>query len=153
VPRCSLQENNDTRQALCEQLATFDSSLGDFEKLKERYRYEPNSHIYSFVYLGWKKLDKYYGLSDVTFAYRMAIFLHPHLTMAWFERHWGCRPAWIDAVKDAIDGTYQLAKARWPLDAQKAVCLWPAKPTVKGSEFDEYNILPQEVDSMDDLQL
>ena len=149
-----LQEDNDMRHALWEQLATFDSLLGEFEKLKERYRYEPSSHIKSCVNLGWKKLDKYYGLSDITFAYRMAIFLHPHLKMAWFERHWGCKPAWIDAAKDAIDNAYQLAKARWPLDSQKAVCLRPAEPTLKSeSEFDEYNTLSQEVDSMDDLQL
>jgi hypothetical protein len=84
----------------------------------------------------------------------MAIFLHPHLEMAWFERHWGCKPAWIDAAKDAIDNAYLLAKVRWPLYAQKAVYLSPAEPTIKsGSRFDEYNTLPQEVDSMDDLQL
>lgn len=84
-----LQEDIDMRHALWEQLATFDSLLGEFEKLKERYRYEPSSHIKSCVNLGWKKLDQYYGLSDITFAYRTAIFLHLYLKMAWFERHWG----------------------------------------------------------------
>jgi hypothetical protein len=53
-----LQEDNDTKHALWEQLATFDSLLGEFEKLKERYRYEPSSHIELCVNLGWKKLDK-----------------------------------------------------------------------------------------------
>jgi hypothetical protein len=67
------------RHALWEQLATFDSLIGEFEKLKERYRYEPSSHIKSCVNLGWKKLDQYYGLSDITFAYRTAIFLHLYL--------------------------------------------------------------------------
>jgi hypothetical protein len=71
--------------------------------------------------LGWKKLDKYYGLSDDTFVYRIAISPNPHLIIAWFERHWGCRPAWIDAAKDAIGNTYLVAKVRWPLDAQEAV--------------------------------
>jgi hypothetical protein len=149
-----LQEDNDAKHALWEQLATFDSLLGKFKKLKERYRYEPSSHIESCVNLGWKKLDKYYGLSDDIFAYRTAICLHPHLKMAWFERHWGCRPVWIDAARDAIDEAYALAKVRWPLDAQKAVYLSPVESTVKSeSKFDEYNTLPQEVDSLDDLQL
>jgi hypothetical protein len=149
-----LQEDNDTKHALWEQLATFDSLLSEFEQLKERYRFEPKSHIKTCVNLGWKKLDKYYGMSDNTFAYRTAIFLHPHLKMAWFERHWACRPAWIDAAKDAIDEAYALAKTRWPQDAQKAVSLKPVEPTIKSeSRFDEYNTLPQEVDSMDDLQL
>jgi hypothetical protein len=47
-------------------------------------RYEPSSHIK--LDLGKKKLDKNYGLSDKTFASRMAIFLHIHVKMAWFER-------------------------------------------------------------------
>lgn len=142
-----LQEDNDTKHALWEQLATFDGLLGEFEKLKERYSYEPSSHIKSCANLGWKKLDKYYGLSDDTFAYRMARFLYPHLKMAWFERHWGCRPASIDAAKDAIDNAYLLAKARWPLDAQRAIHLSPAEPTIKSkSRFDEYNTLLQGVD-------
>ncbi|KAI7214122.1 hypothetical protein KC343_g1018 [Hortaea werneckii] len=149
-----LQEDNDTKHALWEQLATFDSLLSEFEQLKERYRFEPKSHIKTCVNLGWKKLDKYYGLSDDTFAYRTAIFLHPQLKMAWFERHWACRPAWIDAAKDAIDKAYASAKTRWPLDAQKAVSLKPVEPTIKSeSSFDEYDTLPQEVDSLDDLQL
>jgi hypothetical protein len=97
---------------LWEQLAVFDSLLSEFERLKERYRYEPSSHIKACVNLGWKKLDKYYGLSDKTSAYRMAIFLHPDLKMAWFERHWACRPAWIDAAKEAIDKSYSLAEAQ-----------------------------------------
>jgi hypothetical protein len=149
-----LQEDNDTKHALWEQLAVFDSLLSEFERLKERYRYEPSSHIKACVNLGWKKLDKYYGLSDKTSAYRMAIFLHPHLKMAWFERHWACRPAWIDAAKEAIDNSYSLAKMRWPEDAQKAISLNPVEPMIKSeSSFDEYNTLPQEVDSTDDLQL
>lgn len=81
-------------------------------------------------------------MSDDTFAHRTAIFLHTHLKIAWFERHWGYRPAWIDATKEAIDNAYLLAKTRWPLDAQKAVCLRPAEPAVKSeSRFDEYNTL------------
>jgi hypothetical protein len=47
-------------------------------------RYESGSH--TKLDLGWKKLDMNYGLSDRTFAFRMAIFLHLHVKMAWFER-------------------------------------------------------------------
>lgn len=149
-----MQEDNDSRHTLWEQLAVFDSLLSEFERLKERYRYEPNTHIKACVNLGWKKLDKYYGLSDKTFAYRMAIFLHPHLKMALFEKHWACRPSWIDAAKKAVDKAYSLAKNRWPEDAQKAISLNPVEPIIKSeSIFDEYSTLPQEVDSTDDLQL
>ncbi|KAI7202368.1 hypothetical protein KC316_g1838 [Hortaea werneckii] len=149
-----LREDNDTKHALWEQLATFDSLLREFEQLKEKYRYEPRSHIKSCVNLGWKKLNKYYGLSDEASAYRMPIFLDPHLKTAWFERHWARRPAWIDAAKKAIDSSYSLAKERWPEDAQKAISIKPVEPMIKSeSSFDEYNTLPQEVDSTDDLQL
>jgi hypothetical protein len=82
-----LQADNDAKHALWEQLATFGSLLGEFEQLKERYRYELSSHIKACINFGWKKLDNCYRLSDKTSAYRSAIFLHPHLKMAWFERH------------------------------------------------------------------
>jgi hypothetical protein len=75
------------------QLTTFDSLLGEFEKLKKRYKYKPSSHIKLCISLRWKKIDKYNGLSADTFAYKMAIFLHPYLKMAGFERHRECRPA------------------------------------------------------------
>jgi len=80
-----LQEDNDMRHASWEQLATFDSLLSDFEKPKERCRYEPSSHVKSCINMGWKKLT-------------------------WFERHW--EPAWIDAARNAINNAYLLAKAR-----------------------------------------
>lgn len=84
----------------------------------------------------------------------MAIFLHPHLKLAWFEGNWACRPAWIDAAREAIDNAYSLAKKRWPEDAQKAVSLNSVEPMIKSeSSFDEHNALPQEADSMEDLQL
>ena len=100
----------------------YDSPLDKFKQLKERYGYEPRSHFKPCVNLRWNKLDKYYCLSDDTFENRIAIFLHPHLKMAWFENHWRCRPA-CNAAKDAIDTAYALAKARWPLSAQEAVSL------------------------------
>lgn len=118
------QEDNGTKHAILEQLSIFDSPLDKFKQLKERYGYEPRKHFKSCVNLRWKKLDKYYGLSDDTFAYRMGIILHPHLKMAWFEKLWRCRPA-STAAKDAIDTAYALAKARWPLGAQEAVSLNP----------------------------
>lgn len=118
-----LQAGNNAKHALWEQLATFDNLLGKFERLKERYIYEPSSHIKACISLRWKKLGKYYGMLDKTSAYIMTVFLHLHLMMTWFEMHWGCWPPWIDAAETAIDDAYTAAETKWSSDAQKAILL------------------------------
>jgi hypothetical protein len=56
--------------------------LSTIEGLK---RTLPKNHSRASVNLGWKKLDKYYGLSDVKLAYRLAIFLHSCFKRRWLE--------------------------------------------------------------------
>ncbi|KAM0705434.1 hypothetical protein Q7P35_008224 [Cladosporium inversicolor] len=66
------------------------------------------------VNLGWKKLDKYYALSDATPAYRLAIFLHPCFKRRWFERHWMGKTAWLESADEVMKRAWQYAKRRWP---------------------------------------
>jgi hypothetical protein len=65
-------------------LSTTEWFLAKFEDLKR----EPLSQ-YLVVYknLGWKKLNKYYELSDASPAYRISVFLHLSHKMAWFDRN------------------------------------------------------------------
>nr|OQO30194.1 hypothetical protein B0A51_11590 [Rachicladosporium sp. CCFEE 5018] len=68
---------------------------------RRQHEYAPNTHLKAAIYLGWKKLSKYYQLSDQTPAYRVAIMLHPHYKLDWFQKHWDeHHPAWIDEAKD-----------------------------------------------------
>jgi hypothetical protein len=73
-------------------------------------------------------------IGNVRITYKMAIFLHPDLKIAWPGSR-GIRDrrpaAWIDAAKDVVDNAYPLTKVIWSLYTQKAVHLSPAKPTIK----------------------
>ena len=51
--------------------------LDHFEMSKNRQIHLLLSHFKASVNLGWKKLDKYYSLSDLCPAYRLAVLLKP----------------------------------------------------------------------------
>jgi hypothetical protein len=54
----------------------------------ETRRNQPGSaHFIASLNTGWKKLKKYYELSDVNPAYILAVFLNPHYRQHWFEDH------------------------------------------------------------------
>jgi hypothetical protein len=73
--------------------------LAKFEDLK---RQPPSQYFLACVNLRWKKLNKCYELSDTSLAYRFSMFLHPSHKMAWFERSWGERRDWIEAIEQTI---------------------------------------------------
>lgn len=53
-----------THGALQEWLSSVNMSLTHFKKRKEQLKYEDKSFFKTSVILGWKKLEKYYQLSD-----------------------------------------------------------------------------------------
>lgn len=71
--------------SLFEGLQAMDFLLTKLEELKKRHQYKEDTHIKAAINLGWKKLNKYYELSDLTPAYRAAVALHPHFKLRWFR--------------------------------------------------------------------
>jgi len=52
----------------------------------ETRRNQPGSaHFMACLSTGWKKLKKYYELSDFNPAYIMVVFLNPHFRYLWFK--------------------------------------------------------------------
>jgi hypothetical protein len=49
---------------------------------------------------GWKKIDKYYKLSDKTPANIAAIVLHPGRKWKWIKKHW--KAEWVMPAKEKI---------------------------------------------------
>ncbi|KAM0708529.1 hypothetical protein Q7P35_005181 [Cladosporium inversicolor] len=121
--------------------------LSKFEDLK---RQPLSLYFLACINLGWKKLNKYYELSDASPAYRLSVFLHLSHKMAWFERNWGERRDWIRAVEETICTSWGDCKRRWPNDVQS-----PRLPVGERSheELDEFERFmdPQEDLEMDDL--
>ena len=97
--------------ALWQSLSILDWLLSTIEDLK---RTLPRNHFRACVNLGWKKLDKYYALSDATPAYRLAIFLHPCFKRRWYKRHWMDKASWLESADEVIDRAWQDAKRRRP---------------------------------------
>lgn len=83
------------------------------ERLKAQYSHFPNSYFKAAINLGWKKLDKYYIVSDNTPAYKAAIVVHLSKKMEWFKQKWqDLHPEWIPQVKKAVTALYNEYKQR-----------------------------------------
>jgi len=134
--------------SLWESLTGIDYLMTKLERLREQHCFLPDSHFKACVYLGWKKLDKYYELSDTTAAYRAAIAVHPSKKMRWFELKWGQQhPKWIPIAKQAITKLYNEYKQRHVDEA-----IQPVAPEQSQTEFEQYNDLEDDYDSSDDLE-
>ena len=117
------------------------------EELKEQHYHLQDSHFKASIHLGWKKLDKYYNLSDETAAYRAAIVVHPAKKMRWFKAKWSkTHPQWIVAAKKAVYSFYNEYKRRHADEALTA-----GKPSKDLTEFERYNRLEDDYDDTDDL--
>ena len=118
------------------------------EALKLKHKHLPNTHFKAAINLGWKKLDKYYNLSDTTPAYRAAIIVHPAKKMAWFEAKWKEQhPQWVEDAKKAIYSLYDEYKQRHADEA-----LLTNQPSKELSEFELYNRIEDEHSLTDDLE-
>jgi len=72
--------------ALHTYLTTIEHLLEHLEASKNKQTYLPASYLKASVNLGWKKLNKYYNLSDSTLAYRLAVLLNLAFKMRWFDK-------------------------------------------------------------------
>ena len=134
--------------SLWESLTAIDFLMSRLEELKEHHTFLPASHFKASVNLGWKKLDKYYRLSDNSPAYRAAIVVHPAKKMRWFEAKWNKHhPEWIAAARDDITALYNEYKTR---HADEAIT--STVPPMELSEFDKYNLLEDDFNYDDDLE-
>jgi len=134
--------------SLYESLTGIDYLMSKLEELKEQHIHLPSSHFKASINLGWKKLDKYYELSDLTPAYRAAIVVHPVFKMKWFESKWSkTHPVWITNARKAVTLLYNEYKQRHADDA-----LAPVAPPKELSEFERYNLLDNDYDTDDDLE-
>jgi hypothetical protein len=133
---------------LWQSLTAIDYLMAKLEGLKAKHTYLPNSHFKAAINLGWKKLDKYYNLSDNTPAYRAAIVIHPSKKMAWFEAKWKEEhPQWITDAKDTVTSLYNEYKRQHADEA-----LIAHQPDKELSEFEQYNLLEDDYSQNDDLE-
>jgi hypothetical protein len=142
--------------ALWQNLSAIDYLMTHLERQKDLLRHQPASHFKACVNLGWKKLDKYYSLTDRSPAYRAAIYCNPQLKRSWFERHWGDQHAsWVKEVDQLMCNLVSSYQKRYPND-QPVVAMrrhqtelndfqrynTPASNNYNASELERYNVEP-----------
>jgi hypothetical protein len=135
--------------SLFENLQSMEWLLHKLEALKKQYHHRPSTHFKASINLGWKKLNKYYTLSDETAAYRAAIALHPSYKMSWFEDHWReDHPQWIDQAKQEVEALFKDYKRRHGDEVVAPV----AKPLQEMSEFRRFNTIKSKQAIGDELE-
>lgn len=96
------------------------------------------------------KLDKYYSLTDKTYAYRAAIFLNPKLKHQWFIDKWDISHlAWINDVDKLMEGLFKQYQRLYPHEQRPR--------SHEGSydhltEFERYNQLGSTLSHLSELQ-
>jgi len=145
--RCQTVPVDGRHGALWQKLSTTEWLLAKFEDLK---RESLSQYFLACVNLGWKKLNKYYELSDTSPAYRLSVFLHPSHKMARFERSWGERRDWIEAVEQTICTSWNDCKRRWPNDVQSPRLPLECRPHEELDDFKRF-MEPEEDLELDDL--
>lgn len=142
---------NGSHGALWEWLSTLDMCLSAFEEKRTDTELCESSFYKACITLGWKKLDKYYELSDCAPAYRAAIALHPAFKAAWFRKHWlTSHPSWIDkaiATTRSMWNGYVKEHKR----ASKGMRS-ESSESRDLSRFDQYNLIDEEEEKADELQ-
>lgn len=83
-----VQSNGDYYGSLWQTLTSIEWLLSELETKNAEQEFLPNTHFKACIKLGWKKLNKYYALTDRTPAYIASVALHPHFKMRFFNQHW-----------------------------------------------------------------
>jgi len=137
--------------SLYQSLQAVDWLMTKLEDYKRQQQYQPYSHFKACINLGWKKLDKYYRLSDSTSAYRAAILVHPHCKMGWFDKHWGSsHPEWISAAKKAVQESFYGYERRFSDEVAAASSSSP--PHSEMDEFEQYNLISDDSAMLNDFE-
>ena len=145
--RCQTVPVDGHHGALWQTLSTTEWLLTKFEDLK---RQPLSPYFLTCINLGWKKLNKYYELSDGCPAYCLSVFLHPSHKMAWFERNWSERRDWIQSVDQTIGASWNDCKRRWPNEVQSPRLPLGGRPYEELDDFERF-MEPAEDYDVDDL--
>jgi hypothetical protein len=123
--------------ALWQNLSSLDFLIDHLERQRQLLSVLPNTHFKACVNLGWKKLDKYYTLTDRTHAYRAAIFLNPCLRAEWFDEKWASvHPTWITEMNNTMRQLYKTYERLYP-DEQAVISTFGR--TRELNDFEKYN--------------
>jgi hypothetical protein len=130
-------------------LLSMDFLLDKFEQAKDEYATDP--FLSPCINAGWKKLEKYYSITDRTPAYSAALVLCPRFKWMYFEQEWPAE--WVQVAKDQVQ---ELWLSQYKNNAVSDAVLevedvavgkgntsneflqWQARKVIKETVYDEY---------------
>jgi hypothetical protein len=137
--------------ALWQNLSAIDYLMSHMERQKALLIHQEDTHFKACVNLGWKKLNKYYELSDLTYAYRASIYLNPSLKNEWFVKHWSdLHPLWIKDVDKLMDEQLRVYQRIYPHEQSAGSPL--VDNSDKLTDFQRYNLVNSTVSRGSELE-
>lgn len=85
-----------------------DLILSYFETHKEKY--QGDARLEAMINAGWRKMNKYYKLTDESPAYVAAIILNPNLKWAYLNYYW--KPDWVAKAKALMKSLWSEYKSQ-----------------------------------------
>jgi hypothetical protein len=98
---------NGREGSVWEILPAMELLLQHLEVNKSEYEYSEHPYLTVSVNNAWKKLDKYYSLTELSPVYVAAVVLNPKVKWFFFEQKWRSRPDWITAAKTAVQSMWE----------------------------------------------
>jgi hypothetical protein len=118
-----------------------------FKKLREAGDYvfnhatEVSSYYSTSIDTARIKLEEYFGLTDETPAYRVAVALHPANKFTYFELEWAHQKRWITEAKKVVQDVYTEYEAAANEEAEAEAVVRQEEETVAVSD-DETELDP-----------
>src|SRR5437667_7503958 len=96
------------RSSIWEILPAMEILLQHLETAKVEFEHSDYKHITIGINNAWKKLNKYYKLTDMSPIYVAVIILNPQLKWSFFEKHWKDHLDWIEDARIVVEELWRL---------------------------------------------
>ncbi|KAG6990049.1 Zinc finger BED domain-containing protein RICESLEEPER 2 [Fusarium oxysporum f. sp. conglutinans] len=121
--------------AIWEVLLTMEWLLKHLEEFKVQHELDEEPHLRIGCNLGWRKLDRYYTLTEDSPVYLAALILHPAFRWSTVESQWVDHPDWLVRGKAAVQELWEEYR-NLPVEQETI----PEQPTVprKTTDLDDF---------------
>lgn len=127
-------------------LPAMDFVLEQFESFKEQHR--DHAVLAPMFNSGWKKMEKYYTLTDDSPAYLAAIVLNPNFKWQYIQAHW--KNAWVPRAKTMMDEFWQSYNPQTSFSSTPTTTPEPAQAPPSKNVFNNWMRRHQFVPNIED---
>jgi hypothetical protein len=93
--------------SIADVLPAFNLLLAHLEKEQRRFEKNHDKTLLEGIDAAWRKLNKYYTLTDLALVYVVAVVCDPRRNMAWIRWAFRDRKDWIEAAEKTVKEFYE----------------------------------------------